>query len=299
MAAGTLEAANINVNANGTFDVGGTTTVGQQMNNAGNVSINGHGVLTVQTYTQTGGSITFNDNGTLIALGTGNSIQIDGGTAGGFGTIETSCGNSFCSTAGTVVVNNGTLQVGASPDPLAIHANYAQIGGKIIFEIDPDGTGGFLESTLVFDKGADVSISDADIVLDFLNGADPTKFFGDGLLKIDTFFNVSNGDPFGVDFPLASIFTDDSFSTNLAGDSITNFDPDTGALTLAATGNVPEPDSLLLLLSGLIAAMPIAGWRSRRRRGAPFDRPRDRRRHHRGLGSSAGEEVRFAESRTG
>ena len=101
---------------------------------------------------------------------------------------------------GNVTVTGGTVQVGQSPDPLHIAGNLNQNGGHLLFEIDPNGTGGFMESTLVFDLGASIGIANTNITFDFLNGADPDTFFHDGLFNLETFFKVSNGDPFGQDF---------------------------------------------------------------------------------------------------
>ena len=66
----------------------------------------------------------------------------------------------------------GLLQVGASTDALIIRGDFTQTGGAIHFEVDPDGHGGFLFSTLTLDADKLARISGAHIVFDFAGGAD-------------------------------------------------------------------------------------------------------------------------------
>ena len=74
------------------------------------------------------------------------SIEIDGGTSGGAGTVT-----------GDVTLNGATLQAGdASGGNLVIDGAYAQTGGNIVFYIDPNGTGGFELSSLTFTPGESV-----------------------------------------------------------------------------------------------------------------------------------------------
>jgi hypothetical protein len=237
---GALTAETITVNSGGSFNqTGGAATVSGNVINSGSVTINGAGVvLTVDgSYTQSGaGSETLLNGGTLDPT----SVNIEAGTFGGTGTV-----------VGDVTLTDATLQVGASPDPLHIIGNYAQTGGDIIFEIDPDGHGGYLESTLVFDPGNSVLIADANITFDFLNGADALAFFDSGAFNLDAFFQESNGSLFSAVFDLPDLFATDSFSTNEPGVDITGFNA-AGAVTVVQnTASVPEPPSGLLLLPGL------------------------------------------------
>jgi len=198
-------------------------------------------------FTQTGGTTTLAGGSTLNAP---KGITLAGGTLGGNGTIN-----------GNVTVTGGTLKTGASPDPLAIKGNLAQTGGTMTFEIDPNGTG-FKTSTLVVDKATSISITGANIVLDFVNGASSAAFAAAGDLSLDTFFKVSDGSDFGADFGFGKVFQGDTFSDNVPGDNIGGFDPGTGALAFAQTSAVPEPSSIALFLTALLGL----GWLYRRKK---------------------------------
>ncbi|MGA9847728.1 MAG: PEP-CTERM sorting domain-containing protein [Roseiarcus sp.] len=172
----------------------------------------------------------------LTGLSTVNAITVvigQNGALGGNGTVN-----------GNVSNNGGVLNVGASPDALYINGDYTQNGGKIDFEIDPNSHGGFLWSTLVFGSGDSVSINDADIVLNFLNGASPTQFIADGLDTFDTFFRVQN--PGGGDLPLSS-----------------ELDLATVFSNVTVTVNVPEPSTWALMVLGF-AGLGFAGYRRAR-----------------------------------
>lgn len=157
------------------------------------------------------------------------------GIFGGYGSVY-----------GNVTNYGGTVQVGASPDALVIHGNYAQDGGAIRFEIDPDGAGGFLTSTLVVDNDKDLRITGAKIFLDVVGGVDPLEFQKAGLLDLDTFFRTGDGTDFSKVFSLGDVFRDNQFY--IGGYRIAGFDMVTGELFGLAA--VPEPSSLLILLLG-------------------------------------------------
>ena len=93
-------------------------------------------------------------------------------------------------------------------------------------------------------SGESVSINDADIVLNFLNGASPTQFIADGLDTFDTFFRVQN--PGGGDLPLSS-----------------ELDLATVFSNVTVTVNVPEPSTWALMVLGF-AGLGFAGYRRAR-----------------------------------
>ena len=200
--------------------------------NTGSVLVASGAALTANRYAQSGCASTLLADGTITAP----TVNITGGTFGGHGTVY-----------GNVTLENGALQVGASPDALHIAGDFTQTGGAIAFEIDPDGQGGFVFSTLIFDPGSNVSVQDATIAFNFKNGADPKAFFKTGLFNLDTFLNGSDGHAFSSEFAVGSVFQNDTFTASSSDFSITSFAfaPDTGAAGIEES--VPEPATLALL----------------------------------------------------
>jgi len=242
------------VNNAGTFLKSGgkgeaAITYGVSFNNTGTVEIDSGTLAFSGGFDQTSGTTE------LKGGGISGQLLVQGGRFGGEGTVT-----------GELLVSNATINVGASPDALVIDGAYNQAGGSLVFEIDPNGLGGFLNSTLVFDPSDSVGITDTSVTFDFLNGADPTTFFGDGLFNLNNFFTVNNGDSFGTDFNLGDIFHDDTFLLNEPGWSISGFDAHTGALDFAQTSNtVPDAVSTSVLL--MLALAPLAALRCRPKRG--------------------------------
>jgi hypothetical protein len=233
-------------------------TITGNATNSGSVTINGTTAnLTVDgTYTQAGSGAT-----TLLNGGTFDppAIDIEGGTFGGAGTVE----------GPATLSDDSTLQVGDPTGQLVLSGDYSQNGGEIIFDIESDGNGGFLESSVDFDSGANVTIDDANIVFDFIGEADPTAFSDGGLFNIDTFFTASDQSNFFTDF--AGEFGDDTFTFEGTG-------LQASPLTLEANGNfeaaqnpaaTPEPGTLMLLLPGIALLGILARRRHRRRDYTP------------------------------
>jgi hypothetical protein len=179
------------------------------------------------------------DGGTLQA---GAGIAVHGGRIGGMGTLQ----------GGVTVDGSGTVQVGASPDALNVHGNYIQTGGSIRFEIDFDGHGGFLNSTLVIDPGVDFEIADSEIDFTFMDGIDPTPFLRQGLLDFgslffDNFFKLSDGTLFSDLYDWRDVFVNDTLA----------YSP------LVATP-APEPGTLPIALAGLGIFVFVSRRRARR-----------------------------------
>jgi hypothetical protein len=208
--------------------------------NSGIVSIDGAAALLSVggSYVQTGaGASTLLHGGNLVSAG----INVTDGLFGGNGSVT-----------GEVTVSGGVVQVGASPDALIIHGDYTQTGGSMVFEIDPNGAGGYLNSTFVIDVGDIFTISHTEFLFNFMNGADPLAFYNDGFFNLNTFFNLSNGGLFGLRYDLAGIYNNNSFRINQPGLYFAGFDSTNGALLLATNSSVPELSStFFLLLLGL------------------------------------------------
>ena len=117
-----------------------------------------------------------------------------------------------------------------------------------MFDIDPNGLGGFLETTVVFDPSFSINVSDTTFVFDFLDGANASLFVADGLLNLNTFFGLTDGGQFCTELDCATVLEDISFADN-AGLAITGFNPVTGVIS---PGAVPEPGTWALLATGFL-----------------------------------------------
>jgi hypothetical protein len=179
------------------------------------------------------------------------AIDIEGGVFGGDGAVD-----------GPVTLTDGsTLQAGDPLGQLQFSGDYTQTGGDIDFNVESGGSGGFLESTLNFFTGSNVSIDDADVIFNFAPGADPGAFETDGLFNIDTFF-TDNGVGFYADF--GDVFSGDTFTVDESGVQVETLtlDASNGNLDSAGASPTPEPGTLLLLLS----ALGVLGYRAYRSR---------------------------------
>jgi PEP-CTERM motif len=260
----------------GTLAVSGALTsttleiqAGAQLNDTGDVSVDGavtnRGNLTISGVTMhvvgAGGTFSQLAGGTTTLLNGGvldpSHIVIDSGVFGGGGSV-----------VGDVSVTGGTVKAGGVPsDSLKILGNFSQTGGEIVFEVDPNGHGGFMESTLNF--SASVLISDTTLVFDFLNGANAQQFVDDDLLNLDTFFGLIGGGQFCTELNCGTVLNDISFASNVPGLTISGFDPMTGAID-PTTGAmslqaVPEPGTWALLMTGTVG---LGSLKLRRRNGS-------------------------------
>ena len=141
---------------------------------------------------------------------------------------------------------------------LAIRSNslaiFRQTGGQIVFEIDPSKDGGFLETSLSFDRSFEIGITDTTFVFDFMAGTNAREFIADGLLNLNTFLGLTGGGTFCTE--LNGFCRTISFANNVPGLTIMGFDPITGAIdpTIDAMSPraVPEPSTWALLATGML-----------------------------------------------
>jgi T5SS/PEP-CTERM-associated repeat protein len=216
-----LDATNLAVG--GTMKAAGAT---------GNLTASDGGMVKVQTTLQTwskgavdvsgGGSVTVG-TGVVAAAG---SVRINvGGTLGGGGTID-----------GNVVNAGGTVAPG-DPMTLTINGDYTQTGGVLELQLGGTGVGEF-DSIAATGK---ISITDATIDLDFVDGFAPTQGETFDLLTSSLGISASN-----LTFDISGLESGFQFDTT------TNSTGNLFVLTADNSGMAaPEPGTLVLLGLGL------------------------------------------------
>jgi hypothetical protein len=251
---GSLTSTTLGIAASAQLTDAGQVFVRGAVTNSGNLTING---VTMHV-TGAGGTFTELAGGTTTLLNGGvldpPNVVIDGGDFTGSGSMD-----------GNVTVTGGVLRPGdEASGSLKFLGDYAQTGGKIIFEVEPNGVGGFVETSLIFEPGFKVGISDTTLVFDFLNDANVSRFIADGLFNLNTFFRLSDGDLFCAEFNCGAALEDVSYADNVPEWTITGVDAATGGISVQdPPAAVPEPGVWALLTTGMLA---LGGLRAYRRR---------------------------------
>ncbi len=255
---GSLTSTTLVIQGSAQLTDAGQVFVNGAVTNSGNLTINGvtmHVAGAGGKFTQLAGGTTTLLNGGVLDP---PSIDIRDGVFRGGGSL-----------VGDVSVSGGTLTAGDGPGgSLQVVGDYEQTGGKIVFEIDPGGDGGFLETTLSFDPSFRIGISDTTFVFDFMAGANAQEFIADGLMNLNTFLGLTGGGAFCAELNCGSMLQDISFADNVPGLTITGFDPSTGAIdptidALSSPAATPEPSTWVLLATGMFG---LGGLRAYRRR---------------------------------
>ncbi len=265
---GSLTSKTLEIGASAQLTDAGSVSVSGSVTNSGNLTING---VTMRVATA-GGTFTELAGGTTTLLNGGvldpPNVVINGGAFRGSGSIE-----------GNVTMTGGSLEAGGEPGgSLKLRGDYSQTAGKIVFEVDPNGAGGFLETALIFEPSGTVDISNTTLVFDFLNGADPNQFIADDLLNLNTFFRLSDGGLFCSELNCAAALEDINYADNVRGLTITGFDPTTGGISVqspsfvhalfgAAPQATPEPGEWALLTTGMLAIGGLKIYRRRKSEG--------------------------------
>jgi hypothetical protein len=247
--------AHIHIQASAQLTDAGQVFVNGAVTNSGNLTINGvmmHVAGAGGKFTQLAGGTTTLLNGGVLDP---PSIDIRDGVFRGGGSL-----------VGDVSVSGGTLTAGDGPGgSLQAVGDYEQTGGKIVFEIDPGGDGGLLETTLSFDPSFRIGISDTTFVFDFMAGANAQEFIADGLMNLNTFLGLTGGGAFCAELNCGSMLQDISFADNVPGLTITGFNPTTGAIdpTISAMSEraVPEPSTWVLLATGMLDLGGLPAYR--------------------------------------
>jgi len=231
-------------------DSGATLSNSGTLTNAGTVSnhgtISNSGILNIQpggVFNNLAGSTFTQTSGQLIVDGTLNSltaVQIAGGVLSGTGTIN---GN---------VNNSGLVQPGDAPGTLTLNGNYSQ-GSFGLLTIDLGGTAPGDSSVL---NVSGLSTLDGTLDLTAVNGFIPAA--GDSFTFL--LFGALSGDFSQIDFTNWSCPAGDT-CTEIVGPHSLRLD------VSAATSSTPEPSSILLLATGILALLPRS--RNKIPRGVP------------------------------
>jgi len=248
----TMAASSIDVAGNGAFLVGrvaGSSGVVNMTNNstitAGYVGVGRLRNADLTAANGGVGSLVVNSGSTVAA----NTIEI--GSAGYLGGTGTITGN---------VINYGTINPGNSPGKLVINGNCtAGAGGKVVLEVESNGSTGSLVDELVIGPGSVVNLAGAVVEFKFLAGTDPNAFQDSGQFDIDTF--LKRADAQGNTSALGDdTFANVIFTAEAADYTITSFayNPVSGGTVLNIPSAVPEPGTWLLMLGGLGAVRGAA-----------------------------------------
>jgi len=236
----------------------------------------GDGALFVGRLPGSDGTLIVSEGSTVIAgwVGVGRNKaagapDMDGGTATmvlNNSTLTASNivigSNGFLGGNGTIignVTNHGIFSPGNSPGSMTINGAFtAASGNRLIMEVQAKAGGGFDTDSVIFGDSTTLDLSALKVEFRFLGATSPDAFKASGGFDIDTFFRTRS--EAGVDSELAhSLFAGASFSAQADQYTISNFSFSTEGGAVFSAAAVPEPQTWLMLLSGVALLV----WRRR------------------------------------
>jgi T5SS/PEP-CTERM-associated repeat protein len=187
------------------------------------------------------------------------------------------------------VINRGVLSPGNSPGTLTINGNLDTHGGKLVLEVEDDGTGHFVTDQLVLSPGSVFDLHNTQVEFHFLGSTNPNQFAAGGGMDLDNFLKIDDGH--GQAVGLSTVFASQgssweqalsgsNFSASSSSYQVTlqmNMDH-SGSFALTAAP-VPEPQTWLLWMGGLLGLgararrrAGVGGWAARRTGAASAER---------------------------